>query len=514
MNTFTYPTSALDDSRKLLSLLGSHWGATYQGYELVRDHCYARAQTDAQTYLGYLEAIASVSRFTVPIFHTDNWYFLPILETEFLEDPLTYGDGSVYGPQPSNNVEYKFGGNHGSTYYNVSVPDGLERVRTIFNRITEPSVTLTEGLDYIISNDSLVFAANLFDNDLIPKRDIYEDGEVVDRQIGLWLFKGQFDWEHTYKHFGYVLGMHLTPSSESYRDLVNAVMDALVEGTAEKHIEAVVAAVAGIPVVIEATEVVEAIITDHRGLLIATDQNAYRYSDASTAIVAVGDTVVAGQQLVDSVEFFDLNQGATPAINAVTLDEGFLLSDYYGEITFYNKTVPLVVDTTEAKTKVSFELGGWPASVQQFWDDTHTRGVASGNTLANMLDVRDNPTTEPDATNLPATINPLEFLVENLLRFNAYVVRIKVAATDATLGFENLRFLRRITPPWTTVIVLLELTADDDSILLDGAGSATDAGYTEAMVTFDGMEPVEESIDGSVSITESVQLTQVEGFCV
>ena len=81
-----------------------------------------------------------------------------------------------------------------------------------------------------------------------------------------------------------------------------------------------------------------------------------------------------------------------------------------------------------------------------------------------MLDTRTAPVGEPTAGDLPTTINPLEFLVTNLLRFNAYVVKIKASGVRGNIGLNNSRLFRRIVPPWTAMIILVELETDGDVI--------------------------------------------------
>ena len=72
--------------------------------------------------------------------------------------------------------------------------------------------------------------------------------QVVDREINLWVYRGQFDWHTTYEQFGYVLGLHAAQSSQQYKDLVNAVFDALVEGTTARAVQAALSAIADVPI--------------------------------------------------------------------------------------------------------------------------------------------------------------------------------------------------------------------------------------------------------------------------
>src|SRR5690606_17803300 len=110
-------------------------------------------------------------------------------------------------------------------------------------------------------------------------------------------------------------------------------------------------------------------------------------------------------------------RGQVPAeLRAVELGRGWLAAGFVGGLTFENKDVPLVVESDGVYTRLSWELGGWDQDVRRFFDQLHARGLANPPTLAQLLDRRTNPAGEPTAANLPATINPLAFLVANVLR--------------------------------------------------------------------------------------------------
>lgn len=512
---FTYPSNDLEKAQVLLGLLGSHWNNVYQGNYLVERYSFARAQEELQAYQDLMETIASISRFEVPIYHTDNWRFLVFKESEMNSLLLKYGDGAVYGEQPDG-AEYKYGEANVVPVglgYSFPVPEDLKDGRLILNRLSAPSLSLTRGVDFILQDGTISFATNPFSDSRVAKREIIEGSTVVDREVGLWLFRGQFDWDHVYTHFGYVLGLNLA-SSEEYRDLINAVLDALVRGTSEKELQMAFSALTSTPIVLEPTEQVELVSLDAKNLVIVTDQHVYKFPKISTAIVEVGDTVYAGDQLVDTVAFYDLNRGEVPdGVFSVTMGLGFLPGGFADGLTFLNKDVDLVVTEDLGRTKVTFELGGLPTDVELFWSLVHEKGVADGTTLANLLDVRTDPSNEPLAPSLPPTVNPLEFLIENVLRYNAYVVKIKVSQIQAELALSNTRLLRKIIPPWTAMILLLELDLTDEPIELDAEGDEETPGYSEEVETFLGPDITEETVTPSSYITETVSLRAVGGSC-
>jgi len=385
------------------------------------------------------------------------------------------------------------------------------------NRMTEPSVTLIQGIDFILTPGALTLRTDPFLNPNIPTTPIWANGQIVDQQADLWLFRPQFDQQTVYEQFGYLLRLRTKESSEEYRQLVNSLLDAIVGGTTENRIRLALSAITGTPLTREAQETVEDVFLDNDGLVVVTDQHAYRFPAEANPVVAIGDVVLAGDPLTDAVTFYEFNRGQTPdavQVPALALGRGVLAAGYYSDLVFPNKTVPWVITTDPAgQTRMSFEIGGFPTDVTQFWDSVHEAGVASGRTLANLLDTRTNKVGEPTAATLPATVNPLQFLCQNLLRDNAFLVRVRPEALGANaVGLEYLRVLRKIIPPQTLMFVLVELTYTDDPVTLDGPGTETAPGYEEVVSSYLGGDVVD-AIDPATFIAETVRARSLIGRC-
>lgn len=517
MAKYIYPTNDLDRADTLLGLLGSYWSTTYLGMDFLGDVVQAKAHLTAQTWLNFMEMIASVSRFSVPVFHQENWHALVLKESELNNFDLLipdYKTGTSYSYDGASGLNYgKAAALEG--YFSVPLPAGVKEAKTILNQVVSPSVVFTQGVDYWIEESGvLTFSENPFRNSSIAIREIREGDTVVDRECVLWLYHGQWEWETVYEQFGYAISLRMA-SSLGYRDVVNAVLDAFTGGTKAKDIQFAWSAITGIPIVAEDEEVVEFIGSDSRSLAIVTDKNAYSFPLATTASVAVGDTVYAGESLVRAVEIIEFNRGEVPAdLSGLVVGAGVLAAGFFAEITFDNSAKGLVVEeNVDGYTKVSWELGGFPGDVEKFWDDVHAAGVAAGKTLAMYLDIRATPAGQPIAVNLPSTINPLEFLCENFLRYNTFLVRIK----SNQIGPDKLPAipadsLRKIVPPQTAMIVLVELAITDNPVIMDGAGNTVSAGYAETLEGFPCVT-LSDTLLGTTYITEKLRAVQITGRC-
>jgi hypothetical protein len=343
-------------------------------------------------------------------------------------------------------------------------PPLLADAPLLFNRLTAPSLTLCEGVDYLLDleNQVISFANDPFNDPRVATRTLFDqNGKIVDQEATLWMFQADFDWNFVYEQFGYVLGVQLQ-SSEFYRDFVNRLFDALTGGTSELTIQQAVAVITGVPLVVEPVETVQVIDQDSLWQLVITDQHTYKFPIGSSVLAEVGQVVHAGDPLVDTVEFFEFRHGEVPAdLNALAIGPGLLAYGYYDELIFHNAAVPLEVNVNHPSgyTYLNWSLGGFPLDVQKFFDDLHANGVAANQTLAMLLDTRSNKIGQPTVLNLPTTINPLAFLLQNVLRANAWVVKVKVADLGPNnLGIYNLRYLRKVLPSSSALIVLLELS--------------------------------------------------------
>lgn len=498
---YHFPETIYDQAQSLLATLGSWWADDYAGRDQVLALVQGKAQVESQTMLDLMELIASLSRFTVPIYHTDNWYplYLRASQRNSADVMITlYDEGRIYDDGVLYDVPKT------AAHHAFPKPADLVEAPLILNRFTDPTLSQTENVDYVLTEKTITFLKNPFDDPRIAKRAIYQDGAHVDTEAILWVFRGKFDWDTVYKQFAYVVGMRLK-SSEGYRNLTNAVYDAMVGGTTKTAILQAFSSITGVPVVREARETVVDIVESADNLLIITDIHVYKFHPSAVPVVAIGQQLSRGQALTDAVRVYELNTGHTPEdLHALALGRGFLATCYYADLVFENKDVSLVVDTADPSgyTKVSWELGGFPLDVQQFFDDMHARGVAEADrptepcaaapgkrrgTLAHLLDSRDVRVGEPTATNLPKTINPLRFLISNVLRNNACIIRIKAVAIGSGTGWQSMRLLQKIVPPHTAMIVTVDLTAPADSVTVDG--------ISEYISTFSGASPLREVVD-------------------
>ncbi|NDD52301.1 hypothetical protein EBZ39_00215 [bacterium] len=567
---FKYPASDLDRGRALVATLGTFWSRIYSAKDQIQSYTTAVAVLAAQNYRNILETVWSLSRFDVPIFHTEYWVPLVIRKSELTTAPVVnnfFDDDSEKFDLTSS----LFNGVARTNLFYFSLPKNLVGLRHVFNKIIYPTVALAENIDYAIDskNRLIAFTENPFDNPGFLRRSTAVNGKS-DEEIVLWGFNGSFDYENVFNQFAYAVGIRLK-SSQGFKDLTNAVIDGLISGGATcADLDLALAAVCDIPLTVDDEETVEVVDNDTHGLFVATDKHLYRFGSRAEAIVVPGQKVRAGTQMIRGFEIDEFFVGTTydpttrndenccpaqvqllgvnsttdllttenlenlllnesaqvcsprKALSALALDNGFLSACFYGDMVFENKELPLHVDTDHVTgyTYVSFPVAGMPQDVQQFFDEIHYRGITAAQnagdcpkdapkrfTLAHYLDKRKTPISEPEAQHLPQTINPLRFIVENVLRNNVFVVKLKVSALGKNrLGLYNIRHLRQLLPPGTAMILVVDLEAPTTTI------DAEDS-VSENMSVFIGAEPAVDTLNDTFIRDLGVTVNLLSGSC-
>lgn len=425
---------------------------------------------------------------------------------------VRYGDPYRYNRDPL----FRYGQSITKLWYSFPMPKGLVAAPLIMNRISGPSVTWHEGVDYRLNfeNGTIDFRINPFDADFAQRARYDASGEYLDRDAGLWLFGAQFDEDRVYQHHGYILDIKL-PTSARYRDLLNALFDGIVEGGHYNAVANALGAITDAPLVKYPAETIVEITKDSRSQLILTDLNVYRAPLAAKLRYAAGDSVQQGDSLTEAMQIFEFHRGVVPeGLLALTLGRDFLGDAYHEGLTFENKTFDTTVTVDNGLTRVEFPLGGWPSDVAKFWETLHQNGVTNGQTFADLLDQRPTPVGHAPTGAVPTKINPLKFLAENVLRSNAFLVLLKPAQFGAdALPLKALRFLRRLIPPHTAMIILAQLEAADEPIIMEGPGGPEAPGYEEDVSPYIGGEPFLETLS-TAGVSETTELRYVDGVCL
>jgi len=297
-----------------MGLLGSVWTDIYAGRDLIEGHVEVAANLAEQARDNFLELVKTNNRNTVPVFHRERWYAHTIKESavKTLETsawnfddktPIIFGNSSHEVELSQVNV---------TDEYTIPIPADFADVSIIQNAITTPTLIFTKNIDFIIDkkNKVLVFKNNPFLNTAFEKTSIFENGVVTDRELTLWFFGTHFDKKYIYEHIGHVIDLNIE-SSETYRDLVNIILDAIITGTSVDHVERLISLWADIPLVKEEVEIIEEMYTGNGYKTVVTDKHVYNFSSGATIVpkYGVGSVVTHGTSFIEEFYQIDVHQG-------------------------------------------------------------------------------------------------------------------------------------------------------------------------------------------------------------
>lgn len=463
-----YNSLAFDNGSQLASLLGTFWSVWCGDRDFVENMMTSAGSEYFQTYLDTLDLVATKSRFNVPVFKRKYWSTLTALESEkgtYTGLSYQYGDGSL---TYSTSKYPSYGDSKQTVYYAFPIDADLKSVSGVYNRVVNPSLAWASGVDFIIDTERslILFLEDPFSNDLIPKIEIRdENGEVTDRQFLLWLNMSEWDHEYVYEQFGYALGIWME-SSSFYREFISALWDSLVLGPTRSALKLILSAISGVPFA-QDNETVTEIVNQSHATFVATDVNVYEFQPTVQLTVAAGDTLTPGQAMCTAVEILEPgNDTDWSSVAGIALGASLTgRQPSLHPITIENRTVDVVLAgyDPEGRAIVRFDVSGFPTDVESFWTEAHAAGVALGKTAAHLLDIRTVAVGEPLARDLPATVNPFTFFMDNLFDNNLYVLRLRPADfADGVPGLAALEYLHEYASPYTTYIIFVEMDPEID----------------------------------------------------
>ncbi|NBT75270.1 hypothetical protein EBZ80_21190 [bacterium] len=568
---FVYPGSDLDRSRNLIAALGSFWSKIYTGVDQVHSYVTATAQVVNQTYQNLVETVEALSRFDVPLYHKELLTPIVLKKSErnsarttaarFDRTTAVFNGELIFDVAPTAQF-FSFPlptalADVAQLFNRITFPTGVLVKNTDF------------VIDR--DNNAIIFAQDPFENASFIKRPTPDDPGDEELTLWGFCGNFDYNTVFNQFAYAVGIKLRTSQGYKDLTNAVisglvsggatAAILDSALAAICgipvsigpQETVEFIDNDAAGLLIITDKAVYrftenavprveVEQVIPAGTQLVYGIDVheffvgNTYARQDAAQGVICCpppnnllssNDWELLTTETEDELLIDPNNEQCQPVrktIAALALDKGFLSSCFYGDLVFENRAVPLEVNTAHHSgyTYVKFRLGGYPADVERFFDEIHDRGKAAAEfrasqpdcapkqkigTLAHLLDKRVNPASEPLASHLPKTINPLRFLVENVLRNNVFVVRISISALGLNhLGLYNIRHLRQLLPPQTAMIVIFELTADKDKITPENA-------IFEAVANFTGMEPQKDEVPVSLVSDLGATARLVSGTC-
>jgi hypothetical protein len=496
---YQYPTGGATDPNVLQASLGSFWNMVFNEKATVTGYCLGLAEELTQTYCQLVDTVNSFGVNNIPILDKERWYPLVVKLSDLNASPLTFQpSGTVFGAQPTTDPFYasavfQFGGTKSPTQnvWTVDVPATFAEFSVIANRVIAPSVVYVNNVDVTLQESVLYFNTNPFGNPTTPTYPIinpegipatFQDSSgntVQDRFMILWCYHLQEDNQNVTNNFGYLYNLTL-PSTQQSAQIMQSLMGLSVGGATPSRLKSLVAAFAGIPVVIEPSETIQNIYQDKFSKLVVTDSHVYRFDLALNFLptTVVGAVVQTGDVLVDAIQYYDSSvlprwwEKVFSGWPVVPFSSNIFLGSYQFQLTFSN-TLELV--TLSADGVLAFPVEGSSKDVATFNamlnDPANLPAILAGFGLTTSSNPALNKSAVP--------IIPTQWLFQNFFNDNMALLYVNLPDADVTSQvLTYMELLKPLLPPHVFLMqqVTLNFAVDvynqlNDCIIIPGLGN-------------------------------------------
>jgi hypothetical protein len=466
----SFPANNPTDGKYLYRSLGSFWTRLFTGKNALKGYTIGMAEELIQSYINLNEVIGSYSIKHTPILHKENWFPLVIKKSEFNKSPFAFkASDAVFGEQPETssyfaNAIFKFGQpkETSNNVYSFSLKNNIKSFGLIANKLIDPTALFLPGVDLIIEDSVVYINNNLFDNTFILKSKLlgelgeiatYKDanGDTQEEEfIILWLYGANIDNYELYNTFGTLIDINL-PSSQSYKKLLEGVLNLAVEGPTVKALTVALASLINIPITTESEETVEDIHDDEYYKYIVTDKSVYNINkDRSlNPEVAVGMQLHSGTILTSELQLIDPLIANAWWNNEVKTDKLAFASHIFAANTnrqlFFETSLALI---TYTDGKIIFPVTGDNADVQSF---------------QNYINLPENKTQLLQKLGLseemPALpIVPVDFVFNNFFKNNTLFIKLNFySAAQISAFVKLLPLIRPYLPPHVYILFYMTL---------------------------------------------------------
>ena len=473
----------------LYKTLGSFWTDIFQEKDTIKGYTIGVAEEMIQRYLDLVEVINSYSVKDINVFHREKWKPIVLYKSKINQLPFVFEEGhAVFGAQPEldeyyANAIFQFGRAKTPTaeVYTYYVGNELTAFGVAADRILDPQVVFTYGVDVKIQDKALYFNSNIFDNPNIPKFSLIgengkiqtfkdKQGNVIEEEgLVLWFYNGQVDVSSLYYNFGYIYNLNFD-NDDFFKLLLGSLFNINVNGPTVNALKRCCTSFMGVPVVETDNEAVEWIFSDSVYQYVVTDKNSYKFNLQYGLASGVEEGLVlnSGDQLTSAIEFYNsTSAGPTVVYSGNVSGKGWWLKEgiidsklavskylFYGTYThqllFSND---LAVISLDSEGNIVFPVEGTEADVTTFHNYINQAANKAGIKTALGL-------VNPGDT---YTIVPVNFLMDNFLRANSAMLKFNFYSEAQRSKFLSiLPIIKSQLPPYVYLIIKINMFMDSE----------------------------------------------------
>ena len=285
--------------RSLLTALGDYWQNYFADPDVLQANMAGMNALLSTEYVQLLQTVLNSNIIQIPTarpleydllvfdsskaqYITQQGYALPIY------DPGRSVGTEIYGIDPSDTVNY----------IAYPLPQG-QSLEYLISTLFEPTITLVEGVDYVVENEEIHFFVDIF-NDQELLDGVYSTGTEDTTYILFWASNLLLKETYIYERFGTFLYSE-EYDSDTYKLIITALQFFFVQTKSVKNIEAIINILYGLPYSRFANDVVREIIEEvpdaeedidsSSRYRIITDFAEYQVDKYAELLVGVGDSL-------------------------------------------------------------------------------------------------------------------------------------------------------------------------------------------------------------------------------
>lgn len=366
-----------------------------------------------------------LSRFQVPTKRRENIRYLPLDQLALTRKVLTLGSFNLDQGRTLGELQ--------TDPYTWEATTVIEDCSFITDSPTNPDLVLERGIHFDIVDGKLSLYTDPFQQAFHQHLTIVDDEQIL--LSDLWMLHTRDDENYLADHYGRVIGM-LTPSTEYYKRILNAVYDLLQEGATANRVNALIGSILDTDVAKVDGQVDDIWNEGERTWLVIAGK-LHSCPGTNNAVVSKYDQVQTGDLIFNTFTVTPGTESIDPGdFPYLTLGPSYISTPSGYGLTFENAEIEV--------TDYKFPVGGDPADVDAFWANAEAQAVLRGIDLQTAIIGNQRK---------PYTINPFEFVRENFLSNATVFVTIDLGALPDMEALKLFRYLDATTPASTTYIL-------------------------------------------------------------
>lgn len=366
-----------------------------------------------------------LNRLDVPSKRSEDIRYLPLDELALTRKVITLGSFTM-------DQGYKLG--ELQTDPPVWLSDvTIENCSFIVDSPTNAELVLERGTHFDIKDGKLLLYTDPFQEAFNQHLTIVDGEQIL--LSDLWMLHTTDDANYLADHYGRIIDM-VTPSSDYYKRILNAVYDLLQEGGTVSRVNTFIGAILDTDTA-RVDGVVEAVWEEGDRTWLSVAGVLHSCPGTGNAIVVKDDVVQIGDILFNTFSVTPGTESVDPGDFPYLILGGAYVTTPSGYgLTFENAEL----ETPDYK----FPIGGDPVDVAAFWDNAAAEAASRGIDLEEAI---------IGGQHAPYTVNPFDFVRANFLSNAMVFVTLNLEAIPEQEAVKLFRYLDATVPASTTYVL-------------------------------------------------------------